>query len=153
MKYIVELLVVMSMFINQIQFLLFSMAGIEYDQDSGTGLVSIVNVSFFTICVLWVTWKEMSQKSGRKVYWPYLLMALVIFTFFVESALNLQVTFESFAGRQFFFLVHCFPEFPDFFSEVRYIGAENARSSRHKNAGSTGTQRRAVLLRNVSVHF
>ena len=103
MKYIVELLVVMSMFINQIQFLLFSMAGIEYDQDSGTGLVSIVNVSFFTICVLWVTWKEMSQKSGRKVYWPYLLMALVIFTFFVESALNLQVTFESFAGRQFFF--------------------------------------------------
>ena len=52
-----------------------------------------------------------------------------------------------------FFLFHCFPEFPDFFSEVRYIGAENARSSRHKNAGSTGTQRRAVLLRNVSVHF
>ena len=52
-----------------------------------------------------------------------------------------------------FFLFHCFPEFPDFLSEMCYIGTENARGSRHKNAGSAGTQRRAMLLRNISVHL
>lgn len=103
MKYIVELLVVMSLFINQIQFLLFSLMGIEYDQDSGTGLVAIVNVCFFAICILWVTWKSLRQESFRKVHWPYVLTAFIIFLFFFESALTPELTFNSFAGKQFIF--------------------------------------------------
>lgn len=103
-KRIIELLVVMSTVIGQMQFLLFSLAGIEYDPEEGTGLVAILNVSFFAICVGWVCWQELRSKSLRKANWPFLLIAIIIFSFFWESTLSTEVTMKSFAGRQFLFL-------------------------------------------------
>lgn len=102
-KYIIEFLVVMSLAVSSIQFLLFSLFGIDYDPEKGGGLVAILNVSFFCICVGWVWWHELTQKNKHHVYWPYLLVLSIIFLFLFESAIFPDLTLESFAGKQFTF--------------------------------------------------
>ena len=102
-KRITELLVVMSIVIGQIQFLLFSLVGIEYDPEEGTGLVAYLNLTFFGICVGWVCWQELNSKAKNYVMWPFFLIAFIIFSFFLESSVSTEVTMKSFAGRQFLF--------------------------------------------------
>lgn len=103
MKQIIELLVVMAIVINQIQFLLFSLAGIKYDPESGTGLVAILNVAFFAICMVWVIFQEMTTVSYRWVTWPYVLIAIVLIIFLIESVVFPNLTMGSFAGKQLLF--------------------------------------------------
>lgn len=100
---IMELLVVMAIVINQIQFLLFSLVGIDYDPEEGTGLVAILQVAFFAICVGWVCFQELRYKPVKKVLWPFFLIGIIIMSFFIESAFCERLTLSSFAGRQFIF--------------------------------------------------
>ena len=93
----------MSLAVSSIQFLLFSLFGIDYDPEKGGGLVAILNVSSFCICVGWVWWHELRQKAKHHVFWPYLLVVFIIFSFLFESAIFPDLTLESFAGKQFTF--------------------------------------------------
>lgn len=102
-KYIIEFLVVMSLAVSSIQFLLFSLFGIDYDPEKGGGLVAILNVSFFCICVGWVWWHELTQKAKHYIFWPYLLVVFIILSFLFESAIFPDLTLECFAGKQFTF--------------------------------------------------
>ena len=91
----------MTIVINQIQFLLFSLVGIEYDPEEGSGLVALLNVSFAGICVGWVCLQELSKKACKAVQWPFFVILFVIFSFFLESLFFEKVTMASFAGKQF----------------------------------------------------
>lgn len=102
-KYISEFLVVTSLVVSTIQFLLFSLLGIEYDPEKGGGLVAILNIAFFGICVVWVWWHEITLKAKHHVLWPYALVAFIIFSFFFESVFFPDLTLSSFAGKQFTF--------------------------------------------------
>ncbi len=102
-KYIMECLVVMSLAVSNIQFLLFSLLGINYDPDNRGGLVAILNVSFFCICIAWVWWKELTREAKHHVLWPYILVVVIILSFFFEGAIFQDVTLKSFAGKQFIF--------------------------------------------------
>lgn len=103
MKRIIELLVVMAIVITQIQFLLFSLVGIEYNPEEETGLVAILIVSFRGVCVGWVCWQELKKEAYKSVLWPFLIVGLIILSFFFESLIFEEVTMKSFAGRQFLF--------------------------------------------------
>lgn len=110
MRRIIELLVVMTIVINQIQFLLFSIIGINYNPEEGTGLVAWLNVSFAGICVGWVCLQGLAKKAYKTVQWPFVVILLVIFSFIAESLVSEEVTMTSIAGRQFlFFGAHAVP--------------------------------------------
>lgn len=100
---LIELLVVMAVVINQIQFLLFSLAGIDYDPDKGSGLVAILNISFWGICLGWVCWQGLSKKASKFAVWPFFVVVFIILSFFFESLIIEDVTINSVAGRQFLF--------------------------------------------------
>lgn len=102
-KRLLEFMVVMSLVVSQIQFLLFSLLGIDYDPENGGGLVAILNVSFFAINVLWVGWHEFTRKAKHHVIWPFFVICLIIFLFFFESAIFPDLTLKSFAGKQLMF--------------------------------------------------
>lgn len=102
-KYISEFLVVTSLVVSTIQFLLFSLLGIDYDPEKGGGLVAILNIAFFCICVAWVWFHEVTHKAKHLVLWPYVLVAFIIFSFFFESVFFPDLTLTSFAGKQFTF--------------------------------------------------
>lgn len=101
--YIVEFLVVTAIVINQIQFLVFSLAGINYDPETGGGLVAKLNILFFLICIGWVCFQKLIKKSVHKVRWPIMVIALIIFIFLFESTIFDRVNLDSFAGKQFLF--------------------------------------------------
>ena len=102
--YITEFLALLVVVVNSIQFLLFSLVGIEYDPEAGTGLVAIVNVSCCLYTIVWVVIKEINGKRPvRHVSWPYLLPLVIILLFFVESAFYNNLSLNSFAGKQFVF--------------------------------------------------
>ena len=103
-KYLLEFLVVMSLAISQIQFLLFSLLGIDYDPEESGGLVAILNISFFVINVSWVWWHELTYRAKCHVTWPYFVIGIIIFLFFFESLIFPNLTLNSFAGKQFVFL-------------------------------------------------
>lgn len=102
-KYLLEFLVVMSLAISQIQFLLFSLLGIDYDPEESGGLVAILNISFFVINVSWVWWHEFTYRAKCHVTWPYFVIGIIIFLFFFESLFFPNLTLSSFAGKQFMF--------------------------------------------------
>ena len=107
---IIELFVVMAVVINQIQFLLFFLVGIDYNPEEGTGLVAWLNVSFAGFCVGWVCWQELTKKACKHVIWPFFVILLVLLSFFMESVIIEEVTMTSYAGRQFLFWgVHAVP--------------------------------------------
>jgi hypothetical protein len=102
--YISESLALLAVVVNGIQFLLFSLIGIEYDPEAGTGLVAIVNVSCCLYTIVWVVIKEINGKRPvHHVSWPYLLPLVIILLFFVESAFYNNLSLNSFAGKQFVF--------------------------------------------------
>lgn len=102
-KRLLEFMVVMSLVVSQIQFLLFSLLGIDYDPEESGGLVAILNISFFAINVLWIWWHELTSKAKHHVIWPYFIIGLIIFLFFFESAIFPDLTLKSFAGKQLMF--------------------------------------------------
>lgn len=103
-SYLTEFFAILSIVVNSIQFLLFSLVGIEYDPEGGTGLVAIVNVGF---CLFTIAWVIINETTGKRpvhhVTWPYILPFVIIFLFFVESAINPNLTLSSFAGKRFIF--------------------------------------------------
>ena len=111
MRRIIELFVVMTIVINQIQFLLFSLVSIEYTlEDTSSSLVAWLNVSFAGLCVGWVCLQELTKKACKAVQWPFFVILLVIFSFIMESVISEGITMTSVAGRQFlFFGVHAVP--------------------------------------------
>ena len=102
-KRLLEFMVVMSLVVSQIQFLIFSLLGIDYDPEESGGLVAILNISFFAINVLWVGWHELTRKAKHHIIWPYFVIGLIIFLFFFESAIFPDLTLKSFAGKQLMF--------------------------------------------------
>lgn len=103
-SYITEFLAILAIVVNSIQFLLFSLAGIEYDPEGGTGLVAIVNVSCCLYTIAWVLFEEaIGKRPVHHVTWPYFLPFVLIILFFVESFINPNLTLSSFAGKQFIF--------------------------------------------------
>lgn len=102
-KYISEFLVVTSLVVSTIQFLLFSLLGIDYDPEKGGGLVAILNITSFCISIVWVWWHEITLKVKHQAFWPYILVAFIIFSFFFESMFFPDLTLTSFAGKQFTF--------------------------------------------------
>ena len=102
--YITEFLALLAIVVNSIQFLLFSLVGIEYNPEEGTGLVAIVNVSCCLYTVAWVLIKEMTvQRPVHPIWWPYFLPFIIIFLFFMESTFNYQLKINTFAGKQLIF--------------------------------------------------
>lgn len=102
--YTTEFFALLAIVVNSIQFLLFSLMGIEYDPEAGTGLVAIVNVGCCIYSIAWVVIKELNGKSpAHHVSWPYLLPLVIILLFFIESAFYDKLMLNSFAGKQFVF--------------------------------------------------
>ena len=102
--YITEFLAVLAIVINSIQFLLFFLAGIEYDVESGGGIVAIVNVAFCLYTVAWVILMEMNgPRPVRFEKWPYFLPVWIILSYFLENAITDGLGFGTFPGRQFIF--------------------------------------------------
>lgn len=104
--YIAEFLSVLALVVNSIQFLLFSLAGIEYYADSGNGLVAILNITCCLYTVAWVFVSEIQSKQCvHSVKWPYFFPLFIIFFFVIESVFFEEVKYESIAGRQLNFFV------------------------------------------------
>ena len=104
-RYTTEFLALLAVVVNSIQFLLFSLIGIEYDPEAGTGLVAIVNVGCCLYTIAWVIINEMSgKKPVYHVSWPYFLPFIIVLLFIIEIVLlNDKLTLSSFAGRQLIF--------------------------------------------------
>ncbi len=102
LKNIGELLVIMTPLVNVIQFLLFSLVGIEYNPEEGTGVVAILNVSFCIYCMIWIMLHENKTVPVNKVKWPYFIVFVPILLFFFEDAFFF-IGFNSFAYKQLIF--------------------------------------------------
>lgn len=103
--YITEFFAVLALVVNSIQFLIFSLFGIEYYADSGTGLVAILNVSCCLYTIGWIVIKELSAtKSYHSEKWPYFLPLWIILLYFLESVV-FDFGAESIARRQLNFFI------------------------------------------------
>lgn len=99
-----ELLVVMAPVVNSIQFLLFSLVGIDYDPENGGsgGLVAKLNVGFCLYCMAWVFIHENKTKPVYNVQWPYYMVFIPVLLFFLEDAF-FNIGMDSFSGKQMTF--------------------------------------------------
>lgn len=104
LKYCFEFLVILAPIFNNIQFLVFTLLGIEYDPDEGIGggLVATLNVGFCLYCMAWVVYQEMTSSPVNRVKWPYFAVIVPILIFFLESTF-FDISMSSFAGKQFLF--------------------------------------------------